>query len=192
MKKLLFVLALFFSINASAHHLDALGWCTLNGKAIFTTVLFSNNLNVEVQYKPFNASGNNDPWLTGENFNTPVTGSTVHLISLPQPNQTQVIKVRFRYKSVSSNSWGSWSTSQNSSTSAYAGCGSLPVIFSYFKAEAITSTYFKIEFTVESGEDSQMFVVTVSEDGTHFKSVAVVMPDAIQPSKKYTVFVTIN
>jgi hypothetical protein len=143
MKKfLLSLMIILISVNVFAHHLDTKGWCSLStGKAVFQTVLFNNNLNVEIQYKPFNASGNNDPWLLASSFNTRTTGNTDTLILIVQPVQNQVIKVRFRYKATNSNNWGSWSSSQNSSTSPYAGCGFLPVKFIYFNVEALSRTY---------------------------------------------------
>jgi hypothetical protein len=193
MKKILVMLALLVSVNSFAHHLDAKGWCSVSGgRAFFTTVQFANNLNVQVQYKPYNASDNSDPWLTGYNFNTPAFGSTVTIFSLPQPVQSQRIKVRFRYKSTSSSNWSSWSSSQNSSTSLYVGCSALPVKFVSFSAEAITNTYFKITFEVGEAQDVQMFTVMVSEDGVNYKSAVVVVPDALQPNKKYTTYITIK
>jgi hypothetical protein len=193
MKRFLVVLAMLVSFNSFAHHLDALGWCsTGGGKAFFITVQFSNNLNVQVQYKPFNASGNSDPWLTGYNFNTTTSGNTTAIIGLPQPVKNQRIKVRFRYKNTSSSTWGSWSTEQNSLTTSYAGCGTLPVKFSSFSVEHVKDLTFKVTFKIEAGEDVRQFNVMVSEDGVNFKQVMLIFPDTLDPNRTYSQTVTIK
>ena len=94
MKHLLFLVSLFLTINASAHHLTALGWCQ-TGNAFFRTEQFSNGLNVQIQYRTGNGT-----WLTGPTFNTPTSGNTATTFSVPQSVNTQLVSVRFRYKPI--------------------------------------------------------------------------------------------
>ena len=185
MKHLLFLVSLFLTINASAHHLTALGWCQ-TGNAFFRTEQFSNGLNVQIQYRTGNGT-----WLTGPTFNTPTSGNTATTFSVPQSVNTQLVSVRFRYKPINGQTWGSWSSSTNSITTTYSGCSSLPIKFEYLKVSRIYGNTLLVEFKATETDGENHFNIQVAVDAKTFKTVAVVFPDAIITNKVYTVKVRI-
>lgn len=189
MKKFLLfiVMSVLVTLTSFAHHLDDKGWCSnLSGRAFFVTVQFSNNLNVEVQYKPYGANGNT-PWQLGTAFTTPASGSTATIFNLPQPVQSQPIRVRFRYKSVSSSNWSEWSSSQQSGTYLYVGCGTLPVKFNSFEVQKLSKDEAMVSFEVGEATDVKQYEVKISTDSKTWRTAAIIFPDDMQPNRKYSI-----
>jgi hypothetical protein len=185
MKHFLFLVSLFLTINASAHHLTALGWCQ-TGKAVFQTVQFANGLNVETQYRTGNGN-----WQNGPSFNTPISGNTTTVFSVPQSTSTQLVTVRFRYKPINNQTWSSWSTGTNSTSTIYSGCSSLPIKFEYLKVRRVDTNTILVVFKANESEGENQFNIQVSTDGRTFKTIAIVFPDPIITNKVYTLKVKI-
>lgn len=171
MRKLLLMAALAITISASAHHIDALGWC-VNGKAVFQTAAFSNNLDVQVEKV---VGGPNIPIYS---FSTPIIGSTVTMLTVIQPNRFIPVTIRFRYKPHGSLHWGEWSSNITSSSSLYVGCSSLPVRMGRPTATWTSPTTIDVVLEIQEsmGETVLKFNLVVPNGGMRYEPASFKLP----------------
>lgn len=186
MKTIILGLALLLSINAHAHHLQAMGWC-VNGKAVFQTVLFNNSLNVEVQYR----TSSSNPWILATTFNTSVSGSTTKTFGVPQPNQNQTVQVRFRYKSFSSVNWNSWSSPQSSITTLSVICSALPISYINLTAKWIDKSTVQLNIKVGEVTGNNLIKVQIKGgSGLVYEPVFVEVNESEGSDKTYILILT--
>jgi hypothetical protein len=196
MKKLLLVLSMLFTLAASAHTYNPLGYCTDRKEAVFQTLYFGRFDSVEVQYKVYNTN----TWLQLPNglFVTNSNANTGIVIGVPQPSVNEPVTIRYRWKTRNSNgsygSWSSWSTATAKKTT-FNSCGnvvSLPVKFSDLSVSQIDPETLLVRFTTFETEGVKQFNVQFSLDGKTFKTVAIIFPDGANPNTSYKAKIKIS
>ena len=66
-------------------------------------------------------------------------------------------------------------------------CQALPITFEYIYVKQISDRIVNIQFKVAEADGTDRFNIQLSKDGVNFKTVSVVLPDAIQTNRIYNV-----
>lgn len=180
MRKLFLLMTMFITLACSAHHIDALGWC-VNGKAVFQTAQFANNIDVQVELVV------NGPNILVYQYTTPTVGSTAKILTVVQLNRFSLINIRFRYKAHNSSNWGDWSDNIISKSALYVGCEALPLRISAPLAHWVDEFSIDVTFDIlESvGETKMEFNLASPNYKTVYSPAVFVMP-ASTIAGKYT------
>jgi hypothetical protein len=68
----------------------------------------------------------------------------------------------------------------------------LPLKFEYLRAKIVDKKTVWVYFKVHESSGEKSFNIQISTDGKNFKTVAVVLPDAIVPNKEYSVKIVLK